>query len=434
MAAATSTTSEHDVVVVGAGLAGLAACKALHEQGTRFVCLEASDGVGGRVRTDVHEEGFLLDRGFQIFLTAYPECKAQLDYEALDLKPFYAGALVRWNGAFHRVADPFRHPVDGVLSLVNPIGSVADKVRVGLVRVGALLGSAESKFAAPETTIAERLDSAGFSRAMIERFFMPFLGGIFFDRQLGTTSRLFEFVMRMLALGANTLPARGIGAISDQLCAGLPEGSVRCNARVVGVDAGGATLADGSRVEARGGVVVAVEGPQAGALLGDALDSSPSKAGAGVGTACVYFAAPEAAVPEPVLFLDGSGASDRLVNNCCFPSEVAPSYAPAGQTLVSVSCVGVQAELSDDELAEAAKAELAEWFGAAATDAWRLLRVYRIPFSQPTQAPPTNLKRPVRLAKGVYVCGDHRYTATFDGAMLSGRDAAQAAIADLAQH
>jgi len=143
-------------VVVGAGLAGLNAAATLSKAGLVPIILEASDGVGGRVRTD-NVDGFLLDRGFQIFLTGYPEAKATLDLEALQLQPFYAGAKVWYGGSFHTVADPLRHFVDGVLSLGNPIGSVADKINVGVFRLKSLLGPLDAIFERPETSTLERL-------------------------------------------------------------------------------------------------------------------------------------------------------------------------------------------------------------------------------------------------------------------------------------
>ncbi|CAG9461690.1 unnamed protein product [Pedinophyceae sp. YPF-701] len=418
-----------DVVVVGAGVAGLACALKLAGSGKSVQVLEASDGVGGRVRTD-EVDGFLLDRGFAIFLSSYPEAKKLLDYDALGLKQFYAGALVRFDGAFHRVADPFRHPLDTPGTLTNPIGSVFDKVLVGLVRFRAMAMGADDWVTMEEQAIAKELPSLGFSQSMVSRFFRPFLGGIFFDRNLGTTSRMFWFVMKMLATGSNCLPTRGIGAVSDQLAGKLPDGVVSLNTRVTGVAAASSpgapaeiTLEDGRTLRARA-AVVATDGPAAAALLGEGTLGNNGGA-PGVGTACVYFKAPAAPSPEPILYLNA--ADDVLVNNCCFPSTVAPSYAPAGQALVSCSTVGVP-DMSDEELAAAVKNELSEWFGKDQTDTWEHLRTYRIPFSQPVQTPPTQLMKPVEAGEGLYVCGDHRDAATLDGALKSGRRAAEAVL------
>jgi predicted NAD/FAD-binding protein len=189
---ATSTT--HDVVIIGGGLSGLCAAVSLQSAGVDFLLLESSDGVGGRLRTDV-VDGFLLDRGFAIFLTGYPEAKRVLDYDELQLKNFYAGADVFLDGSFHRLADPLRHPLDAVKSLSpsHPIGSVLDKVLVGLVRLQSLWGDCYEQLEAPETSIALRLKELNFSDQMVDSFFRPFMSGIFFDPKLGTSSRLFTF-------------------------------------------------------------------------------------------------------------------------------------------------------------------------------------------------------------------------------------------------
>ncbi|CAM6082703.1 unnamed protein product [Calypogeia fissa] len=427
-------TQETGVIVIGGGLAGLAAARYLAMEGIPFRIVEASDGVGGRVRTD-NLRGFLLDRGFQIHITAYPEAARVLDYAKLDLRNFYAGASVWFDGGFHRVADPFRHFTDGLLSLTNPIGSVFDKVMVGVVRAQAAVKSEEEIISSKETSIEERLFRTGFSMAMVDRFFRPFFGGIFFDRELHTTSRLFDFVFKCLALGSNTLPASGIGAIPEQLAAGLPESSILLNSKVVELvedgSAGpvvGVKLANGRELTAKYGVVVAVEGPEAARLLGAKLPTTPSVAQPPRSTVCLYFSSDKSPTTEPILFLNGSGKG--IVNNMFFPSTVAQTYAPPGKTLVSVSLIGTFHENSDADLELRVREELSEWFGTEVVGAWEHLRTYRIPFAQPNQCPPTDLLKNPRLSDSVYVCGDHRDSSTFDGALVSGRRAVQALIAD----
>ncbi|MBA0666693.1 hypothetical protein Goklo_003069, partial [Gossypium klotzschianum] len=223
------------VIVIGAGLAGLAAATRLNSDNIPFLLLEASDGVGGRVRTDV-VDGFLLDRGFQIFITAYPEAQKLLNYNELNLRKFYSGARIYYDGKFHTVADPLRHFSDSLLSLGNPIGSVLDKLLIALTRVRVLSKSYEEIMSADEVSTIQLLKNVGFSDSMIGRFFRPFFGGIFFDPQLETTSRLFDFVFKCLALGDNTLPAKGIGEIPNQLAAKLPSDSLLLNTKVVSVD------------------------------------------------------------------------------------------------------------------------------------------------------------------------------------------------------
>jgi phytoene dehydrogenase-like protein len=414
------TTPEAPVLVVGAGLAGLACARHLARAGRRVQLLEASDAVGGRVRTDV-VDGFQLDRGFQVLLTAYPEARAQLDYRALDLRPFYAGALVRYGGRFFRVADPARHPSDALTSLLNPIGTPADKARVLRLRQRARAGSVERLFERPETSTMQALTSLDFSNAMVERFFQPFLGGIFLGRDLSTTSRMLEFVIRMLAEGDTAVPALGMGAISDQIAADLPPGTVRTGVRVAEVSGGRVTLEDGTRLDASA-VVVATEGDVAARLTG----SRPPATFRSVTN--LYFSASRPPVREPVLVLNGEPRGP--VNNLAVMSEVSGDYAPAGRALVSATILGLPAE-DDATLAELVRMQLRDWFGDQVSE-WEPLRTYRIRWAQPDQTPPTlapGLRSP-KLAPGLFVAGDHREHASIHGALASGRRAALALLAE----
>jgi len=409
------------VLVVGAGLAGLACARRLAEAGTDCLVLEASDAVGGRVRTD-EVEGFLLDRGFQVLLTAYPEARRVLDYGALDLRAFYPGALVYTGGRFHKLSDPWRHPFDAVGLLFSPLGSIADKARLAALRHHVRVGTWDDLAARPETTALEALRRAGLSRTVIDRFFRPFLGGVLAGRELTASSRMFESVFRAFAHGDVCLPSRGIGAIPAQLREGLATDAVRLGAAVERVEGGGVVLVGGERLAARS-VVVATEAPAAARLAG--LAAVP----AGRGLTCVYFAAERAPHQEPILMLDGDGSGPA--NNVVVPSVVAPSYAPPGAALVSASVLGVPAQ-GDAALEAAVRAQLTRWFGPGVAR-WRHLRTYRIPFAQPEQAPPalTPWRRDVRIRRGLYVCGDHRDNASINGALESGRRAAEAVLEDL---
>ena len=408
-----------DVVIVGAGLAGLACALRLHEAGAGVRVLEASDGVGGRVRTDV-VDGFRLDRGFQVLLTAYPETRRVLDYAALDLRPFLPGALVRRAGRFHELSDPWRQPGRAWRSLTAGVGSLADRLRMARFRGRVRRGSLEDLFRRPETSAAERLHAEGFSAGMIDAFFRPFFGGVLLDRSLGASSRMLEFVFRMMAEGDVALPAAGMGAIPEQMARRLPEGTLRLGARVAAVSPREVRLDSGETI-AGDAVVVATDGPEAARLA-----SLPAPGSRPV--TCLYFAAESAAVAAPILVLDGDGTGP--VNNLCFPSQVAPSYAPDGAALVSASVVGGAAsDAGHDALEAAVRRQIEGWFGAEVR-AWRHLRTCRIHHAQPEQRPGTlePVERPVRLESGLFVCGDHRDTASLHGAMLSGRRAAEAIL------
>jgi phytoene dehydrogenase-like protein len=415
--------TEPAVLIVGAGLAGLACARRLREVGISFRILEASDAVGGRVRTDVLD-GFRLDRGFQCLLTAYPEARRMLDYAALDLRPFAPGVLVRHRGRFHRIADPRRSPLGGLKSLLSPIGSFADKWRLWSLETKVRAGKVEHQFARPEGLTLDFLRWGGrFSDAMIDRFFRPLCGSLFLERDLVTSSRLFRFMFRMLAEGAMTVPALGMGSIPAQMAAALPPETIRLNTRVGAVENGRIVL-DGGDVLTPKAVVVATDGPTAARLLGNRIPDPGSRA-----VTCLYFAAAESPLKQPVLVLDSDGTGP--VNHVAVMSDVAPGYAPAGQALVSASVLGDPSQ-DDATLEGAAREQLANWFGPA-VQTWRHLRTYRIQHALPDQtAPALDVpERPVKLAPGLFVCGDHRENATINGALASGFRAAQAVAESL---
>src|SRR5450631_1357053 len=213
------------IAIIGAGLAGLQCARLLQQGGQNVVLLEASDAPGGRIRTD-NVDGFLLDRAFQVLLTAYPEARRALDYEGLHLRRFLPGALVWHGGRFHRFADPFREPVAAMNLLFDPIISVMDKVHVARLRSDVCRLKNEKCFEQPESTSIAFLKSYGFSEKIIQRFFVPFFGGVFLENDLVTSSRYFEFLFKMFSAGSVCIPSRGIEEIPRQLAASLSSGTL----------------------------------------------------------------------------------------------------------------------------------------------------------------------------------------------------------------
>jgi phytoene dehydrogenase-like protein len=411
-----------DVLIIGAGLAGLACARHLADAGVSFQVIEASDGIGGRVRTD-QVEGFLLDRGFQVLLTAYPEAQRTLDYHALELKKFTPGVFSWFAGRMNKLVDPWRTPGGWNEALRSDFGGLFDKLRVLRLRARLRASSIEQIFKRPERSTKDALVSAGFSEEFIHRFFRPFFGGILLDGELKSSNRMFEFVFKMLCEGDIVLPARGMGAIPAQLASHLPADAIRLNTHAESLHENELTLTGGESLRARA-IVVAAEGPAAAHLVGEAEPASRS-------VSCFYYSTDEPPVPHPMLVLNGDGAGP--VNNFVVMNQVAPSYAPAGKSLVSVTVLGTQ-QLTDQQLSGFVIAQMKNWFGPVASS-WRHLKSYRIPHAQPQQYPGAlePPQRPVRVRSGIYVCGDHRDNASSNGAMLSGRRAAEAVLADLSR-
>ncbi len=431
--AATSPTNRRRVAVVGAGMAGLTCAKVLHEGGADVTVFEQADGVGGRVRTDGYQ-GFKLDRGFQVHLTAYPEAQRHLDHRALDLHPFRAGALVMRGGKLRRMDDPWRawdKPLDLLKTAALGVGSPLDKLKVGQLRASALSGTIDHLFRLPErSTLAALRDNAGLSDEIIDAFFRPFLGGVFLERELTTSNRFFYFVFRMFAAGAATLPGGGIGAVPKQLADRLPYGAVRLNRTATALTNTSVTVA-GAEPQAFDAVVHAA-GDEAAHALGI---SAPGPAPTGWhGTTCVYFTADRAAVNEPTLILNGDGPDASQapgggpINNLAFLSRVCPTYASGGKELISVTVLGEAG--ADPKLPAAIRMQAIAWFGKQA-ERWEHLKTIAVPRALPSYEPPTTPPAdvPVTTPGGVYVCGDWRSDPSLNGAMAAGRRAAEAVLA-----
>ena len=325
-----STVARPDepVAVVGAGLAGLSCAVALHDAGIPVQVYEASDGVGGRVRTD-HIDGFLLDRGFQVALTAYPEMHRQLDMAALDLQAFDPGALVWRNGKGSVVGDPFRRPTTALSTVTSPIGSLFDKARIAVLRHRLRSVHPVRLLQGDDTSTRAALADAGFSDTIIERFFRPLVGGIQLDPDLTDSRRMFDVIFRMLADGDSAVPAAGMQAIPQQLANRLPAGTIHLGAAVTATTPTSITV-EGTTIAAAA-VVVATEGP----VAADLLDLPPVESKS---VGAVYFSAPAAPIDDKLVVLDGTGRGPVL--NVAVMSNVAASYAPAGSHLVVAALPG----------------------------------------------------------------------------------------------
>ncbi|HEX8575212.1 MAG TPA: oleate hydratase, partial [Flavobacterium sp.] len=145
-----------DVIIIGAGISGLTAAIYLHRQGKKVQILEATGRDGGRIKTD-HHNGFLLDRGFQVLLTAYPECKELLDYDQLNLKRFLPGATVLYDGGQFEIADPLRRPSATFATAFAPVGTIKDKVNTLLLKTRLLKSTIPDIFKQKEQTTVQQL-------------------------------------------------------------------------------------------------------------------------------------------------------------------------------------------------------------------------------------------------------------------------------------
>lgn len=414
-----------DAVVVGAGLAGLAAAARLERAGLDVLVLEAADRIGGRMDAPVHE-GFRLDHGAHLLDTSYPELARATGLAELRLRPLAPGVLVHRAGRRYRVGSPLR-PRDALDAARAPIGRPWDKARLGAALARLAATPTERLLARPELTTARALAARGVPARAVEGFFRPLLGALLCDPTLGTSSRCADLVLRGYARGLLSLPADGLAAVPRQLARALPPGTVRLGVRVTSVAADGVDTERHGRIGCRS-VVVATDARNAGWLL-PGLHQPAFHA-----VTTYYHAAPRSpqdGVPLLLLDADAPGAYPRVAHTLVL-SDVSPGYAADGRALVATTVLGLRGVGPDDlaALEPAVRRRVGELYGTA-TRRWEYLTVRHSLDAVPAMPPPHHFRRPVRLLTGLYVCGDHRDTSTVQGALVSGRRAAEAVLRDL---
>lgn len=434
------------IVVVGAGMAGLAAASRIAFGERRggspsratVEVLEASDRVGGRVATDVVEGpggAYLVDRGFQVYLSPYAWPARWLDLKALDLKAFMPGALV-WNGArAATVAHPLREPLAAIAGVVAGIVPPRDALRMLPFARAALRGPATEAGEPAGVSALSRLEAAGISRRTIDTFFRSFFGGVFFDRSLETDASRLDFLLRMFAEGFACVPAGGMGEIAARMAQPLGNrvATGRRVERVETADDGSQSvvLADGSRRSADA-VIVATGAHDLARLVPGNRMPDPG-AIEWCGTMSAWFATPDRSRLPKWLVLNGSGRGAGTLgafSHGAAMSSIAPGYAPAGRGLfvANTAYLPRDADTSRD-LAEDMRRTLREILGAGATDGWELLRVQRIRHALPRQWPQDLSRRmPSMLSPRLFVAGDHLEDASINGAVRSGHLAAESCL------
>ena len=360
-----------------------------------------------------------MDRGFQVYFTAYPVSRRHLDHEALNLKAFDPGAIVCRGEKKSVLSDPLRDPKALVPSLLSDAATFSDKLEALKLAAKSVLERGEAAGILDEADVSslEYLRGEGFSERIVDDFYRPFYGGIFLDRSLSTSSRVLRFTFKMLATGKTVVPNHGIGEIPKQLAARLPLGAVRTDSpvhsllregeRVVGVEAAG------EEHEANA-VVVATEAPTAARLASAAVPEGS------VGQLCVYYAAGGLGSGKKIVLNAEDGG---FVNNAVKISAVAPSYAPRGQHLLSVVTLGGFG-LSDAEIYRRGVEEVTRWYPQADLAP---LAVYRVPYAQFTQPPGVHERLPKNRTgtPGLVLAGEYTVDSSINGSMLSGEKAAE---------
>ena len=405
------------VVIIGAGVAGLVAARHLEEQGIRPTILEATDRVGGRIKTD-QVAGFALDHGFQVLLTAYQEARRYLNYEALQLARFRPGAVVCRNGRTFPIVDPLREPSQLFAAALSPVGSIKDKFLVWKMTQELKRADTATLFAAnQQPTTLQFLRDYGFGEPFINAFFRPFFGGIFLENELRTPAPMLQFVFKMFAEGHAALPGNGMAAIPEQLAAGLLQTTLRLRTRAIGLE--------GKQVRTDVGDAVPFD---ALIIATDPGQLLPRLAGVGTpyeSTTTLYYRSPLAVLPPRLIALVED--RDNLVNNFCEVTTVAPEYAPEKAHLVSVTLRDIPTEANAEEVVARNLRQL------VGRPNWALepLGRYDIPRALPQLDHLTYDYEPTatRITEDTFLAGDQLLFGSLDAAMRSGRRAAEGVLA-----
>lgn len=406
-----------DVIIIGAGIAGLTAAKILKAAGKTVLVIEAGDAVGGRVRTD-NIDGFLLDRGFQVLLTAYPETKRLLDYKRLNLKTFSPGATILNKTHIHNIGDPFREPSMLLKTLFSPVGNFKDKTKLLALKLRLSATTIDEIFAKEETTTANYLKKVGFSQKFIGQFFRPFFAGIYLEDNLTTSSRMFEFLFKMFGQGYAAVPAKGMGMISQQLAECLTEKDLVLNEKVTKIEGGNVSGTSGKVYTAKH-IIVATNAVKATNLVHKTVKAEHKSA------LTLYFSANIKTFETKRIALNS--VENTLINNIAFMDHVSENYAPKGKSLIAISLKAVVAHNTHD-LEQKVLAEAVKWYPDAIN--WQHLKTYNIAYALPENIKVVNeiSANDLKITENCLICGDHLLNGSINAAMKTGRLVAEAVL------
>lgn len=414
---------KNKVIIIGAGISGLTAAYYLKKQDIPFLILEKEGHIGGRVQT-VEEDGYLFDVGFQVFLDAYPEAQKILDYKTLNLRNFEPGAYIKWKSRMYAVVDPTRKPSKILAGLFSPVGTLSDKIKVLKLRYRLKNKSVDSIFSQVERSTSDVLTTEyGFSSSMINRFFKPFFSGIFFENELKTSCRMFDFVYKMFTVGNACLPAKGIAAIPNQLADSIGRENIRLNSEVKGINNNKVTLDNNEELE---GALILLSTSNSSIYKATNLDFLPQWQG----VFNFYFSCTTKPLNQAMIALNAN--PNKLVCTVAVPSMIAPDYAPKGKHLISVTVLSKGSEKTDEiKLYEHVRKELAALFKN--TKDWEYLKVFKIPMALPNQEHVTDeiSWEYIRRSNTLFICGDYLMNGSLNAAMKSGRLAAHAIAREL---
>lgn len=400
------------VSIIGAGISGLIAARVLEEHGYDPTIYDSGDRAGGRVKTDV-VDGFQLDHGFQVLLSAYPAAKKYLDYSKLNLQKFQSGSAIFVNGALKFIGDPLRDPSMLLPTLTSGIGNFSDKLKILKLNRSLKKKPLKAIFEKKETTTLEYLKDYGFSDDIISKFFRPFFTGIFLETELETSSRMFEFVFKMFGEGYAVLPKGGIEEISRQLFLKLRKTHFRFHTRVLEVSDTDITIDSGDKIKTDYTIIASETGNLVPGAKPQDWKSCQN----------LYFSTPNR--PFVKQFIGLLAKKDSLINNIFFHTSLEMKAKGNGE-LLSVTVVKNHG-LDEENLISKVTDELKK---ECNIDNATFIKLYNIPKALPKLKDLKYQLDPgeTQVSDRILLAGDVKLNASLNAAMLAGEAAALAVI------
>lgn len=395
-----------NTIIIGAGVAGLVAAIELEKLGHSPIILEATDSIGGRVKTD-NLNGYPADHGFQVLLTAYPEAQRYLDYDQLDLVNFLPGSIVFKNGKMNKIGDPIRDSSFLWSTLISRIGTLQDKLLILKLSLALKKKDIATIFEEVEMSTLHYLQNYGFSHEIINNFFQPFFAGIYLEENLNTSSRMFEFVYKMFGSGSAAIPRRGMKAIPEQLASQLNNTTIRLESAVSSLEGNTITLSSGETLTATNIILAADPTPF--------FTKAKNKPREWKSCYNLYFQSKKSVMNKAIIGLLPN--RKLLVNNFHHLDDL---YQTNGnESVLSVTVINDQ-ELKEEWLIKKVRVELQNYCNI---EAGELLKIHHIKKALPKVSDiknePTDASAIV--APGIFSCGDYLANSSLNAAMASGR-------------
>ena len=390
----------YDIIIVGAGISGLACAQKCNENSKDFLLIEKSSRIGGRVGS-VKSERFIFDLGFQVYNTAYNTMNGLLKNKPEEYLPFMPGAKIMIKDSSTIISDPMRNFSKILNTIFSTAASLSDKIRVLKLKNHLSNYSIELDDSKDMQTI-DYLRGYGFSEKIIGNFFNPFFSGIFLEDRLETSSKFFKYVFSNFNSGLAVLPKNGMQEIPNQIFSNIDPSQILLNTQVD-------KILPGNKLELSNGSTIVFNS----LILTNescALAGQPSINYNSVSTA--YISSNRSFKDSRYIHLF---PQDDLINNIAFVSSVSPNYAPKDKTLLSISILGKNEIIGIDKKL---KQKMVFYFGGDISD-YTVEKTINTKKATLNQLPGF-YENKIKQEGNVIFAGDHMFNGSIEGAAISG--------------